>query len=344
MRFKHLIKQAETRYDWAKDPVLIRKYMADMRAQGERVDANETALFLRSLTEISNKTWDTMFPELKARTLIPVSHEVPTGAEYHALQAFDPTGRATVIDDYSQDFPAVQIRAGEKIIGIKSIGGSYKYSIQDVRSADFARRPLDAKRAAYAREMIERKLEDIAATGVVLGSTKVLTGLLNSGDVAVTTVTNGSWNSLTYSADGTNSGKILADMHQMCNYPFITTNTIFGNPDTLLLPTTRFAQVNSQQMSQYDSRTILEAFLAQSTIVKNVDWWLPCNTASATAGERAMVYRRDPNYIALQIPQEFEQFPPQVKGMEWMVPCHMRTAGVEVYRPGVCAYFDNLHS
>ena len=343
MRFEHLLRKT-ARYDWAKDPVLIRKYMADFRAQGERVDANETALFLRSLTEISTKTWDTMFPELKARLLIPVSHEVPTGAEYHALQAFDPTGQAAVIDDYSKDFPAVQIRAGEKIIGIKSLGASYKYSIQDIRNADFARRPLDAKRAMFARESIERKLEDVAASGVVLGTTKVLSGLVNNGDVAITTVTNGSWNSLVYSADGVNSGKILADMHQMANYPFTHTSTIFGNPDTMLLPTGAFAQINSQRMSQYDSKTILQAFLDSSTIIKSVDWWLPLNTASATSGERAMVYRRDPNYVALQIPQEFEQFPPQVQGMEWTVPCHMRTAGVEVYRPGVMAYFDNVHS
>ena len=37
--------------------------------------------------------------------------------------------------------------------------------------------------------------------------------------------------------------------------------------------------------------------------------------------------------VTLEIPQEFEQFAPQVEGMEYQIPCHARIGGVAWYYP-----------
>jgi hypothetical protein len=320
--------------------------------RGGRLDAVSTAGFLRSLTAIETKLYNEMFPRLKARTLIPVSHSIPPGAEHHAIQGYTFAGDAKVVSDFAKDFPTVEIKAGERIVSIVSIGASYAYSVQDMRASAMMGRPLDSIRASFARERMEMKLEEIAATGIDGTS---LVGALNDGNVAIVApgspgiTLNGSWNTLVFSSDGLNSGKILADMHAMLNFVFTSTKTIFGDlnggqePNRIVLDTVSYAQVASQQMSQYNSKTILEQFRAQRPGV-DVESWIKCNTADGSGGPRAWVYTADPNYIALQIPQEFEQFPPVAEGMAWKVPLHMRTAGVEHLRPGSELYVDGLHS
>jgi hypothetical protein len=41
-----------------------------------------------------------------------------------------------------------------------------------------------------------------------------------------------------------------------------------------------------------------------------------------------VAYMRDPDYVTLYVPQDFEQFPAQLKGFNFTVPCHMRSGGL----------------
>lgn len=55
-------------------------------------------------------------------------------------------------------------------------------------------------------------------------------------------------------------------------------------------------------------------------------------TATQVTGE-AVMYEKNPRILQLVIPQEFEQFPPQIDGLTWEIYCHLRTGGVNVMRP-----------
>ena len=50
-------------------------------------------------------------------------------------------------------------------------------------------------------------------------------------------------------------------------------------------------------------------------------------------GDIMLAYRRDPNALQLEIPQDYEQFPVEQKNLDFTVPVHERIGGVSIYYP-----------
>jgi len=301
-----------------------------------RVDSGETGAFLRQLTHIIQKTFDRRYPDLMARTFIPVNHEVPAGAEAFVYRSWDWAGAAKIIDTFADDLPMIEVIAGEIAVKIKSLGNAYAFSIQDMRAAAMAGTPLDAKRAAAVRRAMENAVEQIAALGNAAAG---LPGFLNNPNVPLLTAPGqitGNWPSAT-------PKQILADLHSMANTMATSTKLVF-KPDTMLLPPTRYALVASTPVSDLTPQTtILRAFLETSPYIKGVDQWPFLETADAAGtGPRAVVYGRSPDNVELFIPQEFEQLPPQWRNLAAQIACHMRIAGVVWYYPLAGEYVDGI--
>jgi len=45
---------------------------------------------------------------------------------------------------------------------------------------------------------------------------------------------------------------------------------------------------------------------------------------------------------ALQIPQDYEEFDPQLDGLVFKVPCHQRVGGTIIYYPIAVLYMDGI--
>src|SRR5690554_5233059 len=97
-----------------------------------RLDSRETAMLARQLEYIKAQTYDVRYPAFKARTFIPVSTEVPPGAESITYRQWDQYGMAKVIANYADDLPLVDVVAREFTTKVKSLGEAYQYSIQDL--------------------------------------------------------------------------------------------------------------------------------------------------------------------------------------------------------------------
>src|ERR1019366_1425529 len=76
---------------------------------GAVLDSNESTSFLRQLEYIKTQVQEVEYENLKARLVIPVSHEADPGAEYITWRQFDKTGIARLIRDYSDDLPRVDV-------------------------------------------------------------------------------------------------------------------------------------------------------------------------------------------------------------------------------------------
>ncbi len=327
---------------------LVKEYSgqhADVKAHAQYLlkhsglvqDANESVMFARELEYVYSKTYDVLYPGLKARTLIPVDKEVPTGADTHTYQQFDRVGEAKEIDDYAQDFPTVEVNGDEFTGKIVALGDSYQYSTQDMRNAAMAKKPLDAMKANAARMAMEEKLEKIAALG---SSARGITGLLNAPNVPdVASLPNGQWDSLDPATD---VSAIQEDVAYMRNQIWVNTKTIHGNSGlTLLCDTTTYALLQSRPQSPtYKDSTIAEFLLRTVPGLAGIDYWLKCDTSDA-GSRQLMLYEKSPDVCSLIIPQEFEQFPPQMVGMAFKIFCHMRTGGVAVRRPKACIYTND---
>lgn len=292
-----------------------------------RLDANETVFFQRELESIKAKTYDVKYPELKCRRLIPVSFEAGPGAESIVYQQYDQVGMAKIISAYGNDLPRADITGKEYTAKVKSLGCSYGYNVQEIRSAAMAGKPLQARKANAAKRAILQKENNIAYFG---DAATGLVGFLSNPNVTQTSVPNGVGASPLWS--NKTPDEILLDLNGAANFIVESTNGV-EIPNTLLLPLAQYNYIKSTPRSSQSDVTILQYFLNNNGYIQTVEWVNELKGAGVNGVDVMVCYRRDPDVLTLEIPQDFEQFPEQEQGLEYIVPCHQRIGGVLIYYP-----------
>lgn len=314
---------------------------AGLESMGIRCDANETATFTRQLETILTETYDVLYPQYKGRLFVPVDSRVDPGAELYTYRQFDRQGKMEEISDFADDFPGVEIQGSETTNAIKSFGGSYQYSIQDLRRAQMAGLPLEARKAQAVRDVFEAGLDKIACVGNDNGT---ITGLANAPNILQTTkgsqATGTGWVDGTTGALVATPAEILADVNAMSRKVFETSLEVH-TVDTLVLPTQAYSIIaTTPQSPTFTNKTILQYILEQSPWIKTIESWARLNTAGSGGVPRALCYERNARNMGLAMAQEFEQFAPQPRNMAFVIPCHMRTGGVIVRYPKAVTYMD----
>jgi len=290
-----------------------------------------TAFFDRELEAVKAASYDVRYPNLLAASgeIVPISTDAGPGAETISYKQFDMTGVAKIISDYADQLPAVNVAGKEFFAKVKSIGDAYIYSIQEIRAAMMAGRSLSDRMAMAARRAIEQKIDDIFFTG---DEEHGLIGLLNHPNIPRLDIENdGDSSGTSFASKIDTPDKILRDMNEMIDTVFTTTNGV-ERPNTLLLPLAQYALVNTTPRADNSDTTILEFFLKNQPGVTVK----PCYKL-AGAGENGVdvmaSYTNSPEHLTLEVPQPFEQFPPQEKNLSISVPCHARCGGLIVYYP-----------
>lgn len=297
-----------------------------------RLDARETAILTRQLEYVKSRTYDVKYPAMAARRFIPVSTETPNGADSITYSQWDQYGMAKVVANAADDLPLVDVVAQEFTSPVKSLGDAYTYSIQDLRRVAQSGQPLDAMRAQAARRAIESAIDEIAAFGLPEAR---LPGLLNHANIPIVAPDTGTWATAT-------AEEILADLNKLVN-SIVTSTKNVHQPDTLLLDTASFALLASMPTGADLQRTVLRVFLETNPYIRNVDQWHKLDTADAAGtGPRIVAYQRSPEVMELEIPQEFEQFPPQARNLAFVIPCHARIGGTVVRYPLAIAFMDGV--
>lgn len=319
-----------------------------LQSMGFRADSAQTAVFLRQLTYVYEQTYDIKYPDLKARKLIPLDTRVTNGADSFVWRQFDKRGQAKIVQNYADDFPNVETFGQEYQTRIVSVGASYQYSLQDLRAAAMAGLPLETRKAEVARRVMEDMVETVSALGMngangsLLGSASdvmPIYGLCNFPGIQSNTTT------VNWIGGSATVNQILADVNAL--QAKIFTNTLgVHHGDTLLLPTAVYSYLATTPRSPtFTDDTMLQYILKQSPWLKSIEHWAPLDLGGlkqdgSTPGPRIICYERSPEVLQLVIPQEFEQLPPQMLGMSFKIPCHLRLGGVTVRYPKAIAYLD----
>ena len=87
---------------------------------------------------------------------------------------------------------------------------------------------------------------------------------------------------------------------------------------------------------------VKEFFLGNSPTIKEIVPWWPCKTAGALGVTRAVTYRMDLEALWFYMPQEFQPMAPQLRGLEYIVPCTADFGGVHVRLPKSITYADGI--
>jgi len=310
--------------------------MNEKKIDAMNLDANESAFFKKSLEYVKSSTYDVKYPSNKALGLFPVSAEAGPAASEITWRQYDKVGMAKLIADYATDFPRVDIYGTEQSVKIHDIGTSYGYSIMEIRRAAMAGVALETRRAAVAREVIDKKLNDIAFSGDTSANLK---GFIQYAGTTEFTVTSGAggdtWALKT-------ADEILADMNGLVEAVITTTNGV-ETPDTMLLPLTQYLLISRKRIAtDSEGKTVLKYFLENNPYIKRIEWLTELATGSDTSGTRAIVFKNDAQHLTFEVPVPFEQFEADKKGLTYEIPCLARTAGIIVYYPLSIAYMDSI--
>lgn len=312
-------------------------------AADDRLDAGETLYLAKALEYVYAEAASVEYPELLAKQLFPVDTRVPSGAESWSYLQWDSIGKAKFITNYATDFPNVAARMKRFNKPCAGVGIGYQYTIQDLRAAQAVQygqgASLDSMLATAARMAHEMFIDDVAAYG---NAARGIDGFVTHSAIPAVTVSagGGGWSTSLATVNDTNNTIILADLDKLANAPEQATLGL-RKPDTLILPLSVKPRVTAKS-SLYDNRPLIAAWLDRQDAIKNVYFWSKLDAAQsdgnlATNTARAMVYRRAPDVVGLVIPQMFEQFPPQARGMALKIPCHSRVGGIKLPYPLACA-------
>ncbi len=305
---------------------------------GTRFDSAEDAsvFFARELDYVKSQSYDVEYPELTALSLFPMSSEADAGAETITYYSYDKVGLAKIISNYATDLPRADVKGKPTTATIKSLGASYGYSIQEMRASAMAGKSLDTRKAESARYQIDYLNNKIAWNG---DEETGLRGVLSEdNDVPLYVIPNGAKGSAKW-ADKT-PDEILADINGMLKQMARTTKKV-EKADTLALPSEAYLELQGRRIEGTDT-TVLSYIQKNLKDIKEIvacPELDPDSTdtnpyAADTDGKGVMLlFKNDARKLTVENPLPFMQYPVQTEGLEMVVPCEARTAGVLIYYP-----------
>lgn len=342
------VKQKSMRYDQYDYMKLMESNIPASLVETRHFDSAEDAsvFFARELDYVKSQSYDVEYPELTALSLFPMSSEVDPGAETVTYYSYDKVGLAKIISNYATDLPRADVKGKPTTAIIKSLGASYGYSIQEMRASAMAGKSLDTRKAESARYQIDYLNNKIAWCG---DEETGLRGVLSTDtDVPLYVLKAGAKSSTKWSEK--TEDEILADINGMLKQMARTTKKV-EKADTLALPSEAYLELQGRRIE--GTATTVLSYIQEN--LKDIKEIVSCPEldpdstdtnpyAADTNGQGVMLlFKNDARKLTLENPLPFMQYPVQTEGLEMVVPCEARTAGVLIYYPmslligvGVC--------
>src|SRR4051812_48857823 len=238
----------------------MKKFVTDAVADaiGITTDSAESVFVERQLLSLRQKLYTVKRGPYQARTLIPVTNEDDPGAKTIAYQIVDAVGVAKIVSDYAKDFPRVDVFIREEYAPLKSLGDSYGISVDEMRTAAFAKRPLSPMKANAAKRAVDQLFERIAFLG---DSANGLVGMFALPNVTVLTAATKAATGTTWAV--ATPDEILKDLNKLVSTVRTTTN---DNEyiDTILIPIAQHNQISTTARSTTSDTTILKFWQANN--------------------------------------------------------------------------------
>jgi hypothetical protein len=294
-----------------------------------RTDAGPSYFLTTELEALMSEVYMEELPPFKIFELIPVSTEIPAGAETIAYRMFTPTGMAVIIRQPSNEIPRVDLFSKKFQSPVYEMADSYGYTLAELESAQFAGLPLERDKATLAREVMARTASEIAINGGAAFGVPDLPGILTNTNIPRATVANPGggtqWTTKT-------APQIIVDLRDGVAAVITSTQGV-EEPDTILVPIAQYELLAGLQNSTASDETVLSFFLKTNPHIKKIDWLRELDGAGTGGADIALVYDNNPSKLKYHMPLPFQQRPAQEANLEIVVNCRERTGGVIIPKP-----------
>jgi len=295
------------------------------------IDADEGYFLAQELEHMKAKELDVIYPDLMGRRIFPVDATTNEGAETVAYRSYDAAGMAKIIANGSDDLPSVTVKSKKSVKQLYSIGDSFEYTQQDIRSARMGGTPLDAKLMSAARRAAMVVEDDL----IFNGDARIgYTGIIN--DPNITTLTapdNGGGESQW--VDKT-PDEIVADI-SLAVSGIVSGSLGTEAPTTMAIPTAQYAQIAQTRMGDGSDTTILNFVLASNPYIKEIVPVFKLADSIAAGSydgqDCALFFDRNPDKLWVEVPMDFRAYAAQEDGLMLKIPCEQRTGGIIIAYP-----------
>jgi len=307
-----------------------------------RLDAGESIFFARELEAIDKQVYETIYPENKARSLIPTQQGIPDWAKVYTWRLFSKFGAAKIAANMADDIPRADVTGEEASKVIKPCVASYGYDLFEIKAAAATGTPLDALKAMAARFAIETEIDDILVNG---NTAHALEGLLTiAAGTTTADPTAKAAGGLTWAV--ATPDEIVADINRG---PTSIRNAMSGaggpvfSQYTFLVPDLQYSQIAQTRMGDGSDTTILKFVLGTNPFIADIQPLHHCNNGTpGGATDRMVWYPKNPLCVAGIVPMEFTSQPAEQRNLEWVVNCMSTIGGIVVRYPLAVAYGDGL--
>lgn len=313
-----------------------------------RLDAGESAFFLRQLEDIDKQAYQRRYPALIARQVIPTFQSVADWAHVYTWREWDKNGTAKVIANAADDLPMADVTGKEFSQVIKMLGAAYGYDIREIKAAAAMNVPLDSLRAEACRYAVEQQIDATLATG---DADNGLIGILNMDSTIlpaanrVQTYTLGTkaaggiaWGTL--AAPIASGQEVANDIIGMASKIVELTKGVWSRV-RLVLPIDKYNYAASTRLNAINDTTALE-FALKSSFVESVTPWFRCTGAGAGATNRMAAFPGDPLVLGGIVPMEWSPQAPQLRNLKYVINTIATCGGVVNRYPVSCLYGDGL--
>lgn len=311
-----------------------------------RQDAQAAAgAFLENeLRYVLQRAYEKKYPEYHYARTVPVSFEVPEGAETFKYDLWDRVGDFDLISDDGDDLPTSDVKRGEVIQSVRQFGGGFKYTTEELRKAMFAKQPLNQMKANATRMAYEERCHKTCLFGRAGTSMK---GFYNHNAVdrlVVTGTASDGW----FDAPSITGLQMVQLLMLGVTYQRETTKMI-ETPNTIQLPYSDFQKLATTPIGTVSDTTALEYFrrtclnpdgTQMITNIEPINELDPANSFGNLSAKRMVIYRRDEEKVKFHISMSIKFLPPQPKGLSFLVPAEAKIAGIQLTYPKSVTYVD----
>lgn len=319
--------------------------------QGQSVSFNDNlptmddgwAFYISQFAQLETKIYEAKYTNINFAELIPVDTSYPEWADSWDYISYDAVTLGKFIGSSADDLPKVGLKANKSSVPIGYAGNAFDYSLDELRKSQQLRMPIDTTKGRMAFRGAQEHTQKVAYFG---DASRGMTGLFNNPNLALDNSTT-NWSTAT-------GQEIIDDMNGL----FIKVWTDSANvhvPNTLVLDSTRYAQISSQRMDTGTDTTVFEFFLKNNLytsltgqtprVLPRLQLTAPVLAANGVSNggkDRMVAYELNDENLGMVNPIPWRALAPQMKGLNIETPCEYKISGVEFRFPFSGAYRDHV--
>lgn len=301
------------------------------------LDRSESRWFENQITWVQEEVINWEFGETKNRRLIPTKFAPNPGIQAIETRMHTITGMWKLIENHGQDLPLIDKYAVRSQIKPKIFGAAYSYTKDEIRTARMNNLNLDTDKATDTKLTYEQQENTIAWFGDAVA--KLQGFIAHPLAIKMSLPADGKHGGTSITSKAEEPSKILRDLNSIAN---ISKKMSMGRciPDTLLLPPDDYTAIATSRIDATSDTTILEFFMKANRHITLIEDLPELSGAGDNGGDIYQCYHRNPKSVVNHVVLDFTQYPPQDKGLDALVPCEAKLAGVELKRPLTCAWTE----